>query len=80
MWSAYQESRFGYVTHQLVRLIPAFKVATHTYTGDEQMLAFGRLVLPYYVAASTLTKLGEPDLVWTASDRGVEGSATRIQW
>jgi transcriptional regulator with XRE-family HTH domain len=74
VWSAYQESRFGYVTHQLVRLIPAFKVATHTYPGDEQMLAFGRLALLYHVAASTLTKLGEPDLAWTASDRGVEAA------
>ena len=34
VWSAYQESRFGYVSHKLVTLIPAFKVAALTYPGS----------------------------------------------
>ena len=73
-WNAYQQSRFGYVIHRLVNLIPGFKVAAYTYTGADRMLAFGRLALLSHVAASTLTKLGEPDLAWTASDRGVEAA------
>jgi hypothetical protein len=74
VWTAYQASRFGYVTHRLVHLLPAFKAAQHAYTGDDQRLASGRLALLYQVAASTLTKLGEPDLAWTASDRGIEAA------
>jgi transcriptional regulator with XRE-family HTH domain len=74
VWDAYQESRFGYVTHRLVALIPESKIAAHTYDGDDELLANGRLALLYHVAASTLTKLGEADLAWTASDRGVEAA------
>lgn len=74
VWSAYQDSRFGFVTHQLVRLIPACKIAVHSYDGDDQLLAHGRLALAYQVAASTLTKLGEADLAWNASDRGIEAA------
>jgi transcriptional regulator with XRE-family HTH domain len=73
-WNAYQDSRFGYVTHRLVTLIPAFKIARHAYDGDDQRLASGRLALLYQVAASTLTKLGEADLAWTASDRGIDAA------
>jgi transcriptional regulator with XRE-family HTH domain len=73
-WNAYQDSRFGYVTHRLVTLIPEFKIAAHAYDGDEQRLACGRLALLYQVAASTLTKLGEADLAWNASDRGIEAA------
>ena len=74
VWNAYQEGRFGYVTHRLVGLIPGFKIAAYTYSGEDGMLASGRLALLYHVAASTLTKLGEPDLAWNASDRGVEAA------
>ena len=74
MWEAYQDSRFGYVTHRLVTLIPAFKVAVHGHVGDDRRLASGRLALLYQVAASTLTKLGEADLAWTASHRGIDAA------
>jgi transcriptional regulator with XRE-family HTH domain len=73
-WDAYQDSRFGYVTHRLVTLIPEFKIAAHAYDGDDQRVASGRLALLYQVAASTLTKLGEADLAWNASDRGIEAA------
>ena len=73
-WNAYQDSRFGYVTHRLVTLIPAFKIAAHAHDGDGKLLACGRLALLYQVAASTLTKLGEADLAWNASDRGIEAA------
>jgi len=72
VWSAYQDSRFGYVTSRLVTLLPEAKAAVRAYAGDERRLAAGRLALAYHVAASVLTKLGEADLAWSASDRGIE--------
>ncbi|RJS46559.1 XRE family transcriptional regulator [Nocardioides cavernaquae] len=71
VWSAYQESRFGYVTNRLVGLIPTMKDAASLYDGDDRRVASGRLALTYQVAASVLTKLGEADLAWGASDRGI---------
>jgi transcriptional regulator with XRE-family HTH domain len=74
VWSAYQDSRFGYVTHRLRSLIPDAKNAVRTYEGDDRRVANGRLALAYHVAASVLTKLGEADLAWSASDRGIEAA------
>ncbi|TCJ31250.1 XRE family transcriptional regulator [Nocardioides jejuensis] len=71
VWSAYQDARFGFVVAALVRLIPRARAAVATYAGDERAIAAGRLALAYQVAASTLTKLGEVDLAWTASERGI---------
>lgn len=72
VWNAYQDSRFAFVTHRLAFLIPAFKIAAHAYEGDDQAVALGRLALLYQAGASTLTKLGEADLAWNASHRGIE--------
>jgi transcriptional regulator with XRE-family HTH domain len=74
LWSAYQAARFGYVTHQLVSIIPAGKLAVLAYEGDDQRVAAGRLALAYHLAATVLTKLGEADLAWSASDRGIEAA------
>lgn len=74
LWSAYQEARFGYVTHRLVAVIPAGKLAALAYDGDDQCVASGRLALAYHLAATVLTKLGEADLAWSASDRGIEAA------
>lgn len=74
LWRAYQDSRFGYATHQLVAVIPAARNATIAYSGDDRRVAAGRLALAYHVAASVLTKLGEADLAWTASNRGIEAA------
>lgn len=73
-WGAYQDSRFGYVTHRLVSLIPDAKIAAHEYEGEDQRRALALLALTYQVAALTLTKLGEADLAWNASDRGIEAA------
>ncbi|MBB5785591.1 hypothetical protein HD601_000166 [Jiangella mangrovi] len=73
-WTAYQDSRFGYATHRLVTLIPDAKIAAHEYQGDRQQRALGLLALTYQVAAGTLTKLGEADLAWNASDRGIDAA------
>jgi transcriptional regulator with XRE-family HTH domain len=74
VWDAYQDSHFGYVTHRLATLIPQAKLASHAYQGEEQLRALRYLALTYQAAASTLTKLGEADLAWTASDRGIDAA------
>lgn len=71
IWSAYQAGRFGFAVAKLVNLVPAARTAVASYVGDEHRTAAGRLALAYQVAASTLTKLGEADLAWTASERGI---------
>lgn len=71
VWQAYQDARFGFVVAALVSLIPDARRAVADSSGDERCIAAGRLALAYQVAASTLTKLGEVDLAWTASERGI---------
>jgi transcriptional regulator with XRE-family HTH domain len=71
VWDAYQDSRFGYVAHRLVSLIPEAKVTADATDGDDRLLVLGRLALAYQVAATMLTKLGEIDLAWTAANRGI---------
>jgi len=73
-WDAYQASRFGYVINRLVSLIPQARLAAYAYDGDDGARALGYLALTYQVGASTLTKLGEADLAWTASDRGIHAA------
>jgi transcriptional regulator with XRE-family HTH domain len=74
VWDAYQSSRFGYVTHRLVELIPKAIDAAGAYSNDDARLASGRLALAYQVAATTLTKLGESDLAWSAAHRGMDAA------
>ncbi|MGL5825768.1 MAG: helix-turn-helix domain-containing protein [Nocardioides sp.] len=74
MWSAYQDTRFAYVTHRLVSVIPTAKTAVVEYDGDDRRVAAGRLALAYHLAATVLTKLGEADLAWSASNRGIEAA------
>ena len=74
VWRAYQDSRFGYVTQRLVSLIPQLKLMVEAFDGDDHRTAAGRLALAYHLAASTLTKLGEADLAWSASNRGIESA------
>jgi transcriptional regulator with XRE-family HTH domain len=73
-WDAYQASRFGYVINRLVSLIPQARLGAYAYERDDGARALGYLALTYQVAASTLTKLGEADLAWTASDRGIHAA------
>lgn len=76
VWAAYQDARFGFVTSRLVSLIPQAKHAVREYDGDDRRVAAGRLGLAYHLAATVLTKLGEADLAWTASSRGIEAAQT----
>ncbi|WP_109508656.1 helix-turn-helix domain-containing protein [Nocardioides speluncae] len=74
LWGAYQDARFGYVTHGLLSVIPAGRLAVQAHNGDEYRAASGRLALAYHLAATVLTKLGEADLAWSASSRGTEAA------
>jgi len=71
MWTSYQDSRFGRVTRELPGVLSAAQLATREYDGDDKARAHGLLALTYQAAAMTLTKVGETDLAWTASDRGL---------
>ncbi|MGI5215419.1 helix-turn-helix domain-containing protein [Plantactinospora sp. CA-290183] len=71
LWSAYQESRFGYVTGRLPDLLHRAQVAADGLDGNDQDQARRLLGLTYQLAATQLTKLGETDLAWIAADRGL---------
>ena len=72
VWSAYQASRFGYVTTRLPSLLAGARVALHEAAAENDRREARRvLALAYHAAAATLTKVGEADLSWIASDRGL---------
>jgi transcriptional regulator with XRE-family HTH domain len=74
LWGAYQDSRFGYVAHRLVSIIPSGKALAQACSDAERPLVQGRLALAYQVAATMLTKLGESDLAWTAANHGIHAA------
>lgn len=71
VWDAYQQSRYGFVTARLPSLLSQARVAERGYDGDERLRAKVLLAMTYQAAAMILTKLGETDLAWMASDRGL---------
>ena len=71
VWNAYQASRFGYATVRLPRLISGALLASKSLEGPERRESLRLLALAYHAAAATLTKVGEADLAWIASDRGL---------
>ena len=71
VWLAYQDSRFGFVTSRVPQLIAGSQAAAGAYGGDDSARAYAILALTYQAAAVTLTKVGEQDLAWIASDRGL---------
>ncbi|MEU7909438.1 helix-turn-helix transcriptional regulator [Actinoplanes sp. NPDC049118] len=70
VWSAYQDSRYGYVVARLPELLASAQAATQTLSGDDQSRSFALLGLSYQATAVLLTKLGEADLAWIAAERG----------
>ncbi|MPZ60486.1 MAG: helix-turn-helix domain-containing protein [Propionibacteriales bacterium] len=74
VWDAYQHSKFGFVTNRLPILLTDLHVAVQQYDGQQHQAAQGLLGLTYQAAASTLTKVGETDLAWIASDRGLQAA------
>lgn len=71
LWSAYQDSRFAYVTHRVPDVLADVQLAVNQLEGEEKRRALSFLALTYQVIATTLTKVGEVDLSWIASDRGL---------
>jgi transcriptional regulator with XRE-family HTH domain len=71
LWDSYQASRFGYVATQVPRLLAGGRwLARNGETGADQLEGQRMQALTYHAAAATLTKVGETDLAWMASDRG----------
>lgn len=71
LWTAYQASRFGYVTAQLPRLLVDAQTAARAHADGQQQHARSLLALTYQLATAQLTKLGETELAWIAADRGL---------
>lgn len=75
VWDAYQASRFVYVTTRLPRLIASAKQAATDADDDAtKQLALRNLALAYHAASAVLSKVGEADLSWIASDRGLNAA------
>jgi hypothetical protein len=75
VWSAYQDSRFGYVATRLPALLAGARVAVAEATTSATRLHMLRvLAFSYHAAAATMTKVGEADLSWIASDRGLSAA------
>lgn len=76
IFTAYQASRFGYVTARLPQLLRKAIEASRTHDGADLQRVRGQLALCYQAAASVLTKLGEADLAWVAAERGLREAET----
>ena len=71
VFDAYQASRYGYVTGRApLVLADALRAAAGAEEPDRAR-AQALLALAYQVAVAVLTKLGETDLAWIASERGL---------
>jgi transcriptional regulator with XRE-family HTH domain len=71
LWSAYQDSRFGYVAGALPQALSQLQDAAEVFDDEDQDHARRLLGLAYQLTATQLTKLGEADLAWIAADRGL---------
>ena len=71
VFEAYQASRYGYVTGRVPLVLSDALGAVRTAHAAETSRAESLLALTYQVAVSVLTKLGETDLAWIASERGL---------
>jgi len=71
VFDGYQASRYGYVTGRIPLVLSDALHAARAASGADAARAQGLLALAYQAAASVLTKLGEADLAWIASERGL---------
>lgn len=69
--SAYQASRYGQLLRRIPELLTQAQLAAAEYSGGEQRAADRMLALASQSAAMILTKLGQGDLAWVASQRGL---------
>jgi transcriptional regulator with XRE-family HTH domain len=71
VFDAYQASRYGYVTGRAPLVLSDALHAARNADTSESNRANALLALAYQSAVSVLTKLGETDLAWIASERGL---------
>ncbi|MGH4027256.1 MAG: helix-turn-helix domain-containing protein [Pseudonocardiaceae bacterium] len=71
VFDAYQDSRYGYVTGRAPLVLSDAMHAARTAARTEQGRVQGLLALAYQCAVAVLTKLGETELAWIASERGL---------
>lgn len=69
--NAYQGSRYGQMLRRIPELLAQTQLAAGEYSGDERRTADRLLALSSQSAAMILTKLGQGDLAWIASQRGL---------
>lgn len=69
--SAYQASRYGLMLRRIPELLAQSQLAAGEYSGRERRTADLVLALANQSAAMILTKLGQGDLAWVASQRGL---------
>ena len=68
---AYQESKYGDMLRRIPELLTQAQVAANEYSGEDRRTAHRVLALAGQSAAMILAKLGEGDLAWIASQRGL---------
>ena len=68
VWTAYQNSQFGYVVMRLNHGLPVAYLAQQR--PDTRVAATRALAYLYQAAASVLVKLGHLDLAWLCAERG----------
>jgi len=71
VFDAYQASRYGYVTGRMPLVLADALQAAREASTSESARVHALLALAYQAAVSVLTKLGETDLAWIASERGL---------
>lgn len=71
VFDAYQDSRYGYVTGRAPLVLSDALRAAGAVEEADRGRAQGLLALAYQAAVAVLTKLGETDLAWIASERGL---------
>jgi len=68
VWTAYQNSQFGYAVMRLNQGLPVVYLAQQR--PDTKIAATRALAYLYQAAASVLVKLGHLDLAWLCAERG----------
>lgn len=71
VFDAYQASRYGYVTGRIPLVLSDAMHAVRNVEDAEQARTQALLALAYQAAVAVLTKLGETDLAWVGSERGL---------
>ncbi|SIO89480.1 helix-turn-helix domain-containing protein [Nocardiopsis sp. JB363] len=71
---AYQASDYGRVLRRLPDLLSQTQAAVCVYGGEQRRSAGALLAMACQACAMILTKVGEPDLAWIATDRGMKAA------